>query len=105
MSEDMNRANNLIDLTSKGAVCVVMRSQDRVTTMVYDRDNRSTLGTQIRTYLPGAVDGRWDGPILTTAVEVFSHLARTEEPCVVPVSLAQSLFNWQIPFASLPDGE
>jgi hypothetical protein len=98
------RPDNIEALTKAGAVCVIMRSKEGVSAMVYDADNRSPSGTKIRTYLPDHVDGRWDGPLLTKVTEVFTHLGKSEEPCAVPVALAQSLFNWSIPFAQLPDG-
>lgn len=94
---------NLIDLIRKNAVCVVVRMDDAVRVICYDADNRSHEGAMIRTYLPGEVDGRWDGPLLTTAAEVLTHLGKSEEPCSVPVLLARSLFNWTIPFATLPE--
>ena len=97
-----DREDHLLDLTNQGAVCVVMRDDDTVGAICYDRDGRSSLGTAIRTYLPGEVDGRWDGPLLTTASEVLTHLGQCEEPCSVPVLLAQRLFNWPWPFADLP---
>jgi hypothetical protein len=85
-------------------VCVVVRDGDRVGAICYDRDNHTPSGTQIRTYRPGQVDGRWDGPLLTTAADVLAHLGGSEEPCSVPVPLAQSLFNWSIPFANTSAG-
>ena len=97
-----NRLDNMEALTNAGAVCVVHQTDEGVRVMVYDRDNRSSLGTKIRTYLPGQVDGRWDGPLLTTKAAVLTHLGKSQEPCSVPVALAQSLFEWSIPFADLP---
>ena len=95
--------DNILDLTKKRAVCVVSRNGEGVGVICYDSVNRSPTGAQIRTYLPGRVDGRWDGPLLTTAAEVFTHLGKSEEPCSVPVLLARSLFNWTVPFADLPE--
>ncbi len=94
---------NVLDLSKNHAVCVIQRNEGGVGVICYDADNRSSLGAKIRTYLPGRVDGRWDGPLLKTAAEVFSHLGQSQEPCSVPVALAQSLFNWSLPFADLPD--
>lgn len=93
---------NLIDLTRNGAVCVVMRTGESVSVVCYDANNRSPEGATIRTYVPGAVDARWDGPVLATAAEVLAHLGGSEEPCCVPVLLGKSLFNWTLPFAELP---
>ena len=85
---------------NENAVCVVSRtSKSGIAFMVYDRDRKPT----IRTYLPDAVDGRWDGPLLTTATDILRFLAdNEEEPCAVPLALAKELFNPQIPFADLP---
>jgi hypothetical protein len=95
MSDDAT----LEELTQNNAVCVVSRGRDdTIGVQVYDRDRRP----RIRTYLPDAVDGRWAGPVLTTAADVLTHLGQSEEPCSVPVKMAQQLFNWQLPFACLP---
>jgi hypothetical protein len=79
------------------AVCVVQRTQDGIGFQVYGGSHNP----QIRTYLPGKVDWRWDGPLLTTAREVLLFLAENNEyePCSVPVELAKRLFNPTIPFA------
>ena len=95
--------SNSFDLSKTEAVCVIFRNKGGVGVICYDADNRSSLGARIRTYLPGRVDDRWDGPLLQTAAEVFTHLGQSEEPCSVPVSLARSLFNWPLPLANLPD--
>lgn len=89
---------NLEALASANAVCVVYRKDEMVGVICYQPPE----GPIIRTYLPDAVDWRWSGPLLTTAKEVLAHLAQSEEPCSVPVELAQRLFNWTLPFAKLP---
>ena len=98
----MTSVSNMEALVKANAVCVVLRTKESVGPMVYwTKPNNE--GPVIRTYLPEEVDGRWCGPVLTTATEVLTHLAQTEEPCSVPVKLAQQLFNWSLPFATLPE--
>lgn len=77
---------------SQEHVCVIFRSGESVSPICLND------GEKIRSYLPDRVDGRWNGPLLTTATEVLNHLAKCEEPCVVPCSLARQLFGWQMPF-------
>src|ERR1043165_5240121 len=92
-------ASRIDALAAANAVCVVLRREEAVSVMCYND------GAEIRTYLPDEVDGRWSGPLLATASEVLTHLGHSEEPCSVPVKLAQRLFNWTIPFADLPAAE
>lgn len=103
MKRMKNPKQDLTKLTQQGAVCVVARNDSGIGVMVYDRENHSAQGAQIRTYRPGQVDLRWDGPLLSTADAVLDHVARTDEPCSVPVALAHALFTWGIPFAELSE--
>jgi len=103
MKGKKNSKQDLTDLTQQGAVCVVARNDSGIGVMVYDRDNRSPQGTQIRTHRPGEVDPRWDGPLFSTAAAVLDHVARTDEPCSVPVGLAQTLLTLEFPFAELSE--
>jgi hypothetical protein len=78
-------------------VCVVSRSEEGIMFRQVHHGQNPT----IRTYLPGAVDGRW-GPLLSTANEVLSFLAENEDqPCSVPIALAKQLFNPAMPFAGV----
>lgn len=96
------RETRLRDLVDRGAVCVVICRGDAVRAICYNPSGESPSGTRIRTYLPGGVGGRWDGPLLASAPEVIAHLRRCEGPCSVPVRLARRLFGWPLPFAELP---
>ena len=73
----------------KEVVCVVFRNGNGISCIGIGRDHRD-----IRTFYEGNVDGRWDGPTLKDAASVLKHLAASDEPCSVPVTLARSLFGW-----------
>lgn len=97
-----NSGADLAALTAENAVCVLCCCNGQISPIVYDRDGLSPLGTQIRTYRPGQVDGRWEGPVLTTAREVFLHFTQSDKPCSVPVALGQVVLGASTPFAPLP---
>lgn len=92
----------LAALTAENALCVLVCYNGQISPIVYDRDGLSSLGTQIRTYRPGQVDGRWDGPVLTSEREVFMHFTQSDQPCSVPVALGQVVIGSSTPFAPLP---
>jgi hypothetical protein len=92
-------SEKIAKLARLNAVCVVSRHNRTIGVKCYG------CGSDVRTYLPGCVDGRWDGPHLISAESVLDHLAHQEnEPCSVPVELADALFGWGIPYSYPPIG-